>query len=142
MEHRISLESLQGIWVSSPTEVGIWHEALGSSRASVGIVRSLSCCLREIRPPFKLQEHLVIPLESLLENCEGCHIEMRWVTRGSLSSCNSNLGVPIKFQQSQTLSQCSVMELNFPLELDKGCQVSLSSCDGELGPFQRCNRGL
>lgn len=45
----------------------------GASHVASGKSGLLSSC----------KGHLVIPLESLLENCEGCHIEMRWVTRGS-----------------------------------------------------------
>ena len=59
----IALKSLQGNRASSSIEVGILlcffvlhHEALGFSRVSRGTSGNLSCCLREIRPPFKFQE--------------------------------------------------------------------------------------
>ena len=49
---------------------------------------------------------------------------------GSLSSCHSDIGIPINFQQeSGIITFCSI-ELCMPVEVSKGCDAS---CPDEAG---------
>ena len=71
------------------------QEALGSPLVVTGTLGNLSCCLREVRPPFALQ---AAPRDSSLFSAgESSQVEAG--NSGFLSSCNRDFRVPIKFQQ-------------------------------------------
>ena len=73
----------------------LWQEAFACSQGPKGTSVSLLCCLREVRPPFKLGGQ---PWDSS-QVTEGllAPFWLRWES-GFLSSCDRDLRVPIEFQ--------------------------------------------
>ena len=82
---------------------GLWWEAWGSSRVSVGISGAGSCCLREVRSLFELRE----ACQDSSQVTAVCHRAVSRVQLGNsvfLSSGDRDLGLPIKVQQGSQAS--------------------------------------
>ena len=137
-----------------------------SSCTEVGISLCFSYCSKKLWIPLEFQHgpegtsqfvsgksgllssyegHLRIPLQSLLGN-EGSHLETRRVTHGSSPVAIGILAFLGVSTGDSDLVSFEGMELNFPLELYKGCQaycrVQGETCAArsqreELHPWQR-----
>ena len=81
-----------------------------------------SCLFSDIRTLSNYKENFRHLLEDWQGNTDPSRDELG--DRGSLSSCHSDIGIPINFRQESGIVTFWSIELRFPLEVSKGCEVS------------------
>ena len=116
----------------------LWREALGPSRVPTRTSGNLSCSLRDVRPPFKLQGPPRIPLELQQGNKASSQVEA--ANSGLLSSCDKDHGFLSSFKRGVRPWIVLRHGTRLSSRVVKGvldtCRVEL----GILGFFYRCNR--
>ena len=114
------------------------REDLGSSRVPTRTSGNLSCSLRDVRPPFKLQGPPRIPLELQQGNKASSQVEA--ANSGLLSSCDKDHGFLSSFKRGVrpriVLRHGTRLSSHVVKGVSDTCRVEL----GILGFFYRCNR--
>ena len=134
LEHAIALQATQGNRIISQRGrsfmVFLHLRRISElySRVMAGMILQTSCLFRDIRTPVSLRGS---PHESP-RRLAGQYgpFSGEAVDPGSLSSCDSDIGIPINFQQESGIVSLLSIELHVPLKLSKGCKAS---CPDEAG---------
>ena len=134
-EHGIDLHTMQGNRASSCGERQVsWFFS--------------SCCgnlvyILELRRGWPFKSHVCSVTSRLLSSYEGHLRNLLEAWQGNtdnfqgeardpecLSSCHSDIGIPINFQQESGIVTFGNIELHTPLEVSNGCEAS---CQDEAG---------
>ena len=114
------------------------REDLGSSRVPTRTSGNLSCSLRDVRPPFKLQGPPRIPLE--LQQGNKASSQVGAANSGLLSSCDKDHGFLSSFKRGVrpriVLRHGTRLSSSVVKGVSDTCRVEL----GILGFFYRCSR--
>ena len=133
-EHTIALQATQGNRVISRRGrslmvfLDLRQTSAVYSRVTAGMILQSSCLFNDVRTPVSLRGS---PHESP-RGLAGQYGRFSGEAGdpGSLSSCHSDIGIPINFQQESVIVTLLSIELRMPLKLSKGCKAS---CPEEVG---------